>query len=267
MKRYKTVFILLFLFLLITLFLLAVLRNKKNKGDDYKIGVFADDGVALISISKTRNMINFLKVSPEAKIWIPGGMGWYRSGVVKKILTQENRNDLYQDILFYNFGFMADKTVSLKKVDNWRNKFWLRVKLNSLINKDEIMENDSDTESDWLNEIMLRDFSESKVFDEDLKISITNISKENGLASFVTDNLERLGFSIISVSTGENSDMDECTILYGDGVEKTYSWDLLKSLFGKNCKMSKDISLNNGEIELYFDDKFASMIKYSSYKK
>lgn len=267
MKRYKIIFGILFLGFLAALVLLAVFQTKKVKGDDYKIGVFADDGVALVSISKKRHMINVLKISPEAKIWIPGGMGWYRSGVVKKFLVQENRKDLYQDVLFYNFGFVADKIVSLKKVDVWRNKFWLKVKLGNLINKDEMMEKDTDLESDWLNEIMVRDFSESRVFDEDLKVSVINISEENGLAAFMTDNLERLGFSVISVSTGENDSFDRCTILYSDGIEKTYSWNLLKSLFSKSCDLIKEGSLNSGEVEFYFDDKFAEMIKYPSYKK
>jgi hypothetical protein len=266
MKKYKVTLALFLISLLLVAIIWPVMRkNKQNNGDDYQIGIFANDGVAMVSISKSRNMINFLEIDKEAKLWIPEGMGWYRSEVIKKILTQENKKDLGSDILFYNFGFVADKVVFLDKIDNWKSRFWWRIKVGGLIGKNEVLDTDSDIKSDWLNEIMLRDFSETKVLDEDLKVSVINVSEGNGLAAFMTNNLERLGFSVVSIATGDTEKMDHCMILYGDGVEKTYSLRLLTRLF--DCEKSFDLSLNSGEIELYFDDKFTSVIKYSSYKK
>jgi hypothetical protein len=266
MRRYKLLLGLLILFVLLMSIVVMVVNGSKNKGDDYRIGVFADDGIAMVSISKPRRMINFLKINSESKVWIPQGMGWYRSEVVKKFLDQENRKDLYNDIFFYNFGFVADKVVILKKIDNWRSKFWWKIEMGNLINKSEELTKDSDVESDWLNEIMLRDFSDSKVFNEDLKVSVINISQENGLAGFITNNLERLGFFVISVSTGNQSESDNCRILYSKEVEQNYSLELLKNIFS-SCDSVSDLSLNNREVEIYFSDKFASVIKYSSYKK
>jgi hypothetical protein len=265
MKRYKIIFgLLLLCFLLLSVIFAA--KTKGKKGDDYRIGIFADDWIAMVSISKSRNMINFLKLNPESKVWIPQGMGWYRSEVVKKILSQEGKKNLYKDLLFYNFGFAADKVVILKKVDGWRSKFWWRVNLGNLISKSEKLEGDSDIESDLLNGMMLRDFSESKVFNEDLKVSVINTSQENGLAAFIANNLERLGFSVVFVSNGEKRENGNCSILYGGKVEESYSWVLLRDLFS-NCEIISDLSLNTGEIEFYFGDEFASMIKYSSYKR
>ena len=75
-----------------------------------------------------------------------------------------------------------------------------------------------------------------------------------------------MGFSVISVTSEEGAEtVDGCTILYREGVEETYSWAILKKLF--DCRQVKEQSLNSGEVELYFDDKFASMIQYPSYKK
>lgn len=267
MKKYKKILGIVLLGILIVLVGIGMFTKRELRGDDYRIGIFADDGVAMVSISKSRRMINYLKLNPEAKVWIPKGMGWYRSEVVKKILTQENKRDLSKDILFYNFGFSADKIVFLKKTDSWRTKFWWQTKFGNLIGKNETLEKDSDIQSDWLNEVMLRDFSESKILKEDLKISVINTSKGNGLAGFITDNLERLGFSVIWVSTGDGETVNGCTILHGEGVEDTYSWNILERFFGDKCKGVKDSSLNNGEVELYFDDKFAEVIKYSTYKK
>lgn len=265
MKKDKWVWLGLILVIL-SIVLTIWLKNRELSGSDYRIGVFGDDGVAVVSISKSRQMINVLKVSPEAKMWIPGGMGWYRSEVVKKILNQENKKDLFDQILFCNFGLVADRIISVRKVDDWQTRFWWRVKSANLITKNEVLNKDSDVDSDWLDKIMLRDFSESKVFDEDLKISVINVSEENGLAGFVTKGLERMGFSVVSVTSEENTEMaDGCVVLYGEEVEEKYSWVLLKRLF--NCNQVKEPSLNSGEVELYFDDKFASMIQYPSYKK
>ena len=263
MKKYK---ILLILTVLSALAISAAIfwRNKKMSGEDYRIGVFADDGMALISISESRKMVNVLKISPEAKIWIPGGMGWYRSEVVRKLLATEGK-DLYPGVLFYNFGFVADKMVFLKKTDDWQQKFWLKIKLSDLIVKDEFLNEDSDVDSDLLDKIMLRDFSESKVFNEDLKISVVNTGQEDGLAGFISKNMERMGFSVVSVMSDENSETERCVVLYGDEVEETYSWFLLENIF-TDCQKTKDSSLNMGEIEFYFGNEFAFLIKYPSYK-
>lgn len=265
MKRYKILIGVFVIVLLVFLPIIIFFNKNSYKGSDYRVGIFADNGVAVVSLSRSRKMINFLRVSPEARIWIPGGMGWYRSEVVKKIINQENKKNLYDDVLFYNFGFRADKILFLKDVDNWRGKLWFRIRLNSLISKNEELDNDVDIKSDWLDKIMMRDFSEANIFNEDLKLSIINVGKEAGLANFIGKNLERMGFAVTSVISDENSEVDGCMVLYGESVEKTYSWNLLKDVF--NCNFKKESLLNNNEIEIYLDDKFASMIKYSSYKK
>lgn len=264
MKKYKILVGLIFSLLLIVL-LIFILKKNNSGGSDYRVGFFADNGIAIVSFSGSRKMVNLLKVSPEAKIWIPEGMGWYRSEVVKKIVSQENKKNLYDEILFYNFGFKADKIVLLRDINNWRSKLWLRIKLSKLIYKDEQLDNDIDIKSDWLDKIMMRDFSESKIFTEDLKLSVINTGKETGLAGFIGKDLERMGFSVTSVTSDESTKIDGCVLFYGNNVEKTYSWTLLKEIF--DCSYKKESSLNDDEVELYFDDKFASVIKYSSYKK
>jgi hypothetical protein len=132
-----------------------------------------------------------------------------------------------------------------------------------MIFKDEIIKKDIHQSGDLLDEIMVRDFAETKVVNEDIRLSIVNTTNMDGLADFMANNLERLGFSVISVS-GETDNKDGCQIIYGPKVEETFSWNLLKGLF--DCPKRMDTNLNEGEIELYFDDKFASVIKYPSYK-
>jgi hypothetical protein len=265
-KNYKTILGLLVLFCFSLLILVTNWMRKEKEGSDYRIGVIADNGIALVSISKERKMVNVLKTEAEYQIWIPKGMGWYRSEVIKRILQQENKEDLTKDILFYNFGFVADEIVNVKKVDDWKNKFWWRLRqTGNYLNKEEWLKVDVNKNDDFLDKVMVRDFSETKVANEDLKISVINLSEANGLANFMTKIIERMGFSVISVTSDEQKDIGECNILYGDEVEQTYSWRLINKIF--NCKKEKDSSLNENEIEFYFDDNFSTMIKYPSYKK
>jgi hypothetical protein len=266
-KNRKILFGVLVLIILLGLIIVSLVYQRDEQGSDFKIGILADNGVGLVSISKERKMINVLKIDPEAKLWIPGGLGWYRNITVKKILQQERKTDLLGDILFYNFGFKADKLLFLKNVEDWKNKLWWKLIFNnnSYLTKEEFLDKDVDKSDDFLDEVMIRDFSETKVVNEDLKLSIINATEIDGLANFMTKRFERLGFSIISVGSNNGEGIGECMVLYGKGVNKTFSWKLIDKLV--SCSKKEDLGLNENEIEIYFDDNFSSMIKYPSYNK
>ena len=255
------------LVILVVLVILSVFNKNKNNGSDLKIGILADDGVAIVSISPQRKMINVLRVDPESQIWIPGGLGWYRNIVVKKILQEEKKTDLMNNVLFYNFGFVPDRIVILKKIDGWKSKFWWQLMLdnNQFLIKEEILKNDTDQSDDFLDEIMVRDFSETKVVNEDLKLSVINLTNEDGLATFMTKRFERLGFSVVSMSNDNGGEIKTCQVSYGPKVKETFSWGVISKLI--NCSKKEDLSLNENEVELYFDDNFSTVIKYPSYKK
>ena len=262
-NRHKYFLIVLGIFIL-GLIIFLVVNKKSNRGSDYKIGILADDGLALVSISKERKMINVLKINPEAKIWIPKGLSWYRNLTLNNILKQEKKTDLVDDIFFYNFGYKADKLLHLKKVDDWKNVYWWKLMLfNNFLTKEEVLKNDVNLSQDFLDEIMIRDFAETKIIEEDLKLSVINTSEVSGLANFMAKRFERLGFSVIFIGNNSDNKVKNCQILYGDEVIDTYSLFIINKII--NCQMVKDEALNKNEIELYFDSSFSEMIEYSSY--
>ncbi|MCW1948901.1 MAG: LytR C-terminal domain-containing protein [Candidatus Shapirobacteria bacterium] len=263
-NKFKIILALVLIGFFLVVILISGFKKKGDNGSDYKIGILADDGVAMVSISKERQMINYLSLSDEAQVWIPGGMGWYRNQVIKKVLMQEKKVNLIKDVLFFNFGFVADKTVVLNKTGDWQQKFWWQLfRNNNLIRKNEKIEKDIDKSEAFLDKIMLRDFSETKVVNDDIKLSVVNSSSVDGLGGFVTKQLERSGFTVISLTDGEG--LDNCKVLYGNGVDKTFSWRVIKGMF--DCDYSQDSSINEGEIEIYLGKNFSEVIKYPTYKK
>lgn len=266
MKRNKKLFLFLGILILLVLVGFLLFRKKQEQGSDFKIGILADDGVALVSISKERKMINVLKIDPEAKLWIPAGLGWYRNIAIKKILQQEKKINLLNDIIFYNFGYKSDKLLYLKTIDDWKNVYWWKLMFyNNFLTKEEIVKNDIDLSEDLLDEVMIRDFTQIKVIEEDLKLSIINITEIGGLANFMTKRFERLGFSVILVGNDNSGEKKVCQILYGKETANTYSLSLIKKVI--NCEAKEDLGLNGNEVEIYFDDHFSTMIEYPSYYK
>jgi len=269
MKKFKRKWkIILVAFLgLVCIFLIVVggVKKMSTSGSDFKLAILADDGVALVSISPERKMINVLKLGDEARLWIPGGLGWYRNAVIKGLLKQEKKMNEVEEIFFYNFGFKPDKVLIVSKINDWKAKYWLRFSLNAnkMLIKEEVINGDINTQENLLDEVMVRDFSETNLVKEDLKLSIFNLTNINGLANFMARRFEWLGFSVVSTESLVETKIDSCLVKYGDEVDKSLGWKTINKVI--NCKQEYDKNLNNGEIELYFDDKFSSMIKYPSY--
>lgn len=255
--------------LLILLVVLIVFFNLKKtiKGEDSKIGILANDGIAIVSFSPERKMINVLKLNKESRLWIPGGLGWYRNEVIKNLLTQEKQLDKVKDLFFYNFGFEPDKILILSEINDWKKRYWLKYRWlsNKMLFKEEVLTRDIKEEENLLDELMIRDFAETKVVKEDLKISVFNLTNISGLANFMARRLEWMGFSVISIETLiDDYNIDTCLVKYKLDSKTSIGWKMISRLIN-NCQKEYDENLNNGEVEFYFGNNFSSMIKYPSY--
>lgn len=250
----------------LVLVVIFFLNKKSVSGEDFKLAIVADDGVALVSISSERKMTNILKFDKDTNLWIPGGLGWYRNEIIKNLLKQEKKMEDVKDLFFYNFGFYPDKIISLNKIDDWKKKYWLRYRLasNKMLVKEEILTGNIRDQENLLDEIMIRDFSETKLVKEDLKLSVFNSSNINGLANFMSRRFEWMGFSVVSSESSWDLSLgDKCLIKYGNKVIETLGWLVINRSI--DCNKEYDENLNEGEIELYFGEKFSSVIKYPSY--
>ncbi len=260
---------------LMVLVLIGFFKKKdRNENLDYKLGIVANDGLSLVSISNERKMINVLNLGTEVDVWIPQGTSWYNHTKVKDILVKEKKVELANDIFWYNFGFLVDKVLFLDSVDDWRGDSilinnlgfgkWLKYKINydKMFLKNEQINGSIQEDKLFLDEIMVRDFSESRLNNEELRLSIFNNTSESGLANFMTEKLEWSGFSVVSTDNSDEK-IDRCLMVYGDKVEANYGWKMINKIF--DCDKKYDQTLNENEIELYFGDDFTSMIQYSTY--
>jgi hypothetical protein len=260
LKLFLGIVLLLILMSLILINFLKMENGYKNL--DYKLGIIASDGITLVSISNERKMINVLN------------LGDVSSNEFNKVLGKEKDTELIKHIFWYNFGFFPDKILNLSLTSQWKNNDvlidnlgflnWLKYKkdygkmllkqekINGFLNENELI----------LDEILVRDFSESRLNNEELRLSVFNNTNESGLASFMTKRLEWSGFSVVSADN-DNQKVNNCLIIYGKKVDQNYGWKLINKIF--DCDKKYDENLNENELELYFGDNLASVIKYSSY--
>ncbi|MGI5840602.1 MAG: hypothetical protein ACOX6N_00020 [Patescibacteria group bacterium] len=251
-----------------------ILNGVWDGRNDLRLGIVSKDRIAMVSVSLERKMINAIKIEPDVPLWVPKGPSWYRTDRIEKLLTLEKKKDLAFEILFYNFGFISDRVLYLDDLDSWRDAGlavkelglvnWLRLRRMSgeMIYKEEAVSKDLKEEAAILDEVMMRDFADNRILNSDIKISIINTSEISGLANFIATKLEWAGFSVIGVESSEKV-VDDCLMVKGRTEVGDYSLKVLENLFG--CEVEE--GNNQYETELYFGERFAEMLKYSSYRQ
>lgn len=274
---FKKIVFLIFLTVAILVGGYVFLKSYGGISQDLRLAYVDENGIVIKSISKQRRMVNIARVSSDVPVWVPGGLGWYEAGKIKKLLEQEKQTDKMDDILVFNFGFNPDmvsfssESISrdwwqMGKVWGWRNLITYSLKGDGgLMTKEEKITGQLSAEKEFLTTIMQRDFADSQVIEEGIKASVYNDGTANGLAAVVARNMEWMGMTVYGVeSVNREGGGEKCQLIYGDKVQKTKTWEHLKTLFFA-CEQTQDALLGEKEIELYLTDKYAEMINYQSY--
>jgi hypothetical protein len=259
------------------LVILIVLGVKSGNNNDFKMAIVGDNGIMIRSVSWQRGMVNELWVDGGVEVWVPGGMGWYQSDKIGKLLNQEKKTYLANEVMFYNFGFVPDIVV-WGNDDNWLSnaaviKKWgianylkfLAVKPRMMV-KQETINTNLTAEQDFLNEVIQRDFADSRLLGEDLRLTVYNVGQSQGLANFMARILEWSGFEVVGVDNYAGEIKDDCLVNYGQAAETSYGLKILKKEFG-NCQFQKDEELDPMTVELYFGDSYSQMLNYQSYNQ
>jgi len=258
------------------LVVLMIKEIKKWNNDDFKMAVVGDDGIMIRSVSWQRGMVNELWVGGKVPVWVPRGMGWYQGGTIGKLLSQEKKEYLANEVMFYNFGFVPDIVVlgndqnwlaNMKVISNWGVENYLRYLLtkSKMMVKRETIDTDLVKSVDFLNKIIPRDFADSRLLSEDLRLTIYNVGQSQGLADFISRILEWSGLTVIGVDNYTGEVVPSCLISYGQAVDRTYGFKIIKKEFS-DCQFQKNQDLDGMGVELYFGDSYSQMLNYPSYK-
>ncbi|MBU1089055.1 hypothetical protein KKA02_04235 [Patescibacteria group bacterium] len=275
--RKKRIFIILLVLLVMAFGWFC--KNRKslwNGRDDFRFTVLSDNGIALVSVSVDRRMLNVLKLDPELPLWVPGGYGWYQSAKIVRLLKQEGKMDLLNDVFFYNFGFFGRKNILVDKIDDWGdwlvmwknfglfNMLSLRMKYDGFLVKEEIAEGQDFEIFPW-DKVLSRDFADNRLLSSDMRISIINKSGENGLAGFLARRLNWMGYLVLGVETGLDL-QDKCFLKHGAIDVNMVYVNLLRKFF-PTCQLVYSNFLDESEFELEVGKDFSELIEYESYEK
>jgi hypothetical protein len=241
------------------------------------MAVIGDNGIMIRSVSWQRGMVNELWVDGGVSVWVPEGMGWYQSDKIGKLLGEEKKEYLANGVMFYNFGFVPDMVVwgndnnwlsDIAVIRQWGIESYLRYLLAKprMMVKQETIDTDLTTEQDFLNEVIQRDFADSRLLGEDLRLTVYNVGQSQGLANFMARILEWSGFEVVGVDNYSGEINGNCSVGYGRATSGTYGMKILKKEFG-DCQFSEDQDLDPMAVELYFGDSYSQMLNYQSYNQ
>lgn len=234
----------------------------KGWRNDIRMVVLAQEQAGLLAISPERRMVNLVVISGETEVWIPGGLGWYKLDQVDKLLKQEKREDLWSGVMFYNFGFLTDKIARVTKLEDWEKdrvlietlgwKDWgkLRLTLGEMLPRTE----------DFSDEVAVRDLSDSRLANEEVRLAIINSSNEVGIANFISERLTWAGLMVIDVDKGEVA-AEGCRVSAGSDFKKTESFRILREVLGCSLETADKSEV----VEVYLGEKWAKMLNYSSH--
>lgn len=267
-------------YVIVGLILIGIVAWDTSKGfeiflkNDYKMAMISPQGLGLISVSSNRGMINFLVIGPEVMVWVPRGYGWYKADRIYGLLKQEDRMDLASEIMFFNFGNNCRKIIwgdDLLAWEEWGNmvnhlgvlpSIYLKWRMSEMFFNEEVNNNQL-VDNVRLDEVLSREFSEDRLIEEDIKVSVFNATGSNLLATFVAEKLNWLGINVLTV--GDNTtEMDECILKYGIDVEKSKTFSVIRDIFS-DCQVSAEGNILAGEMELVLGRKWSQMINYDSY--
>ena len=241
-----------------------------NGRDDIRLGVLADNDWGVIVISPSRKMVSKLRVKGEVKVWVPRGYGWYRADKLKKLLELEGKIDGFEEVGFYNFGFVADQKMVVKNFDDWKktgvlvtklgviNGLRLKGMMGSFLDKEE--EVDDVKNFGKIKEQVVRDFVDTAVTEEAVRVSVLNTTEEQGLAGWLGERLVWAGFGVVNTGTAENR-VEKCLLVANKNIKKSKVYRFLEREWG--CE-EREGEIED-QVELYIGKGWTEMLNYSSY--
>jgi hypothetical protein len=192
------------LFLAIFSFCLFFYFKSWDEKSDYLLVSLGKEEMHIINFSPDREAVNWYVLDSKISVLVPSGYGWYPVSSLAGLIDQENQPELISDLLFINFGLVADRIVvgsfgqvknlrdllsysKIGLIDTWKlrafgsrnyspDRRYLREGLVELEDGKRTIDR-----SWWLGN-WVKDISDSKIVEEDFDFEVLNEGARNGAA-------------------------------------------------------------------------------------
>ncbi len=244
-----------------------------NGRDDRRILVVSPESMALLTISPRRGIVNELVIHKTVKLWIPGGLGWYQTDRIYRLLVQEKKTEMLSQLAFYNFGFLPNEVIMRETVDGWDgwksllessgilNGIRLKIMVDGLLVKDSQLTSDMSPTNPIVSSLA-RDFADTQLLNDESRLTIINASGEDGVAEWLSLRLGWAGMTVIETQTQDIQ--PDCQLVVTSEKENGVTMTWLKDQYA-GCQVVYDPTVISGEIELVIGEKLTKMLEYRNY--
>lgn len=219
-----------------------------NRKRDFLLVFLGREELHLLNFSPAREAVNWYVLDSDISLLVPGGYGWYPVNSLAGLIQQEDKEGLADEILFMNFGLIADRIVltSFDKADGlgdllkqsgigflsrWKLKFFAEKNYNPgpFRIKDGLVEVNEERKSidrNWWLGAWVRDLADSEIIERDFSLEILNGGAGNGSALRMGELMSMAGLNVTKVADLSDED-GNCRVEYRPGVGKTrtlYNW-------------------------------------------
>jgi len=216
-------------------------RTWDRKGD-FLLVFLGKEELHLLNFSPAREMVNWYVLDSDISLLVPGGYGWYPVSSLAGLIEQEGEEGLADEILFMNFGLVADKiamtsfdeTRDLRRLlnqseiglpDRWKLKFFAEENYSQgpfeiksgLI---EVSEERKGIDRNWWLGAWVRDLADAKIIEGDFSLEILNGGAGNGSALRIGELMSMAGLDVTKIADISDEDGD-CRVEYGQEVGDT----------------------------------------------
>jgi len=228
--------LLVFLFLCFSFFYYYRSWDRKS---DFLLVFLGKEELHLLNFSPARETVNWYVLDSNVSLLVPGGYGWYPVNSLAGLIRQEDKEGLADEILFMNFGLVADQVtltsfdetgdlmglLKQSKVDllsRWKLKFFAEKNYNPgpFKMRSGLIEVGGERRSidrnQWLG-VWVRDLADTGIVEGDFSLEILNGGARDGSALRMGELMSMAGLDV--TKTADLSDEDgNCRVEYRQEV-------------------------------------------------
>ncbi len=210
-----------------------------DRKSDFLLVFLGKEELHLLNFSPAREKVNWYVLDSDISLLVPGGYGWYPVSSLAGLIEQEGKEGLADEILFMNFGLVADKITmasfdetsdlvrllnqsGVSLLNRWKLKFFVEKNYSQgpfeiesgLI---EVSEERRGIDRNWWLGAWVRDLADAEIIEGDFSLEILNGGAGNGSALRIGELMSMAGLDVTKIADISDED-GSCRVEYGQEV-------------------------------------------------